>query len=58
MRELPLRYFGKIVGTAYVHEDGKVSGILDPELVSEEEVDAIFGTNYWDLSIHINVSEE
>lgn len=41
-RVLYLNFCGKTVGTVSLDESGNVISVLDPDLISEEEVSAIF----------------
>lgn len=42
-KKVPLKWMGKTIGTAIVQPDGTALGEIDEDLMTDEEVDALFG---------------
>ena len=55
MLNLPLKYFGKEVGTAIIEDDGSITATFDLDKITKKERERLFG-NFYD-SMHISVED-
>jgi hypothetical protein len=56
-KELPLKYKGKVIGTAKITEEGAISGTIDPSLLSHQDrIDLCWDS--WSISYSIDTNSD